>query len=943
MATSDSSTFEDGLKHFKQFYGKLNVISEIIGKKKNAITNISTFDTIFAGSNKSRATTGTDSETNTLHAILNKQHDSALLIDTFDYPKQKYTEGTDYITKKFSAGNFMTSRIDVKIKFDVQTTQPSHEWFNEERVSIFKMNEEDKHSNINELYNNNNDYIEIIKNLFAFKNQKTVQYVWETKYNMLALFNQPFLLLTFDMYYYNKKHIHLFKNNFDVNEATEATAPTTAAAAAAPATGPAAAAAAPAAATATTPAIGAAVTTAAPATTPAIGAAVTTAAPAIATPTTVTPATTSATGAPPLRVESLLNIDTFYGTLPTFLMLLIYYAGYSFNIEVHDITSKFRNKFNQSSNKTSFPIKLYVPIPDKIETLYNNVLKSTTKPTSVDVYVESLEVYHVGGQVISLWDYVNGKLTILINNMLNTKDDKERYKTLFKKQYASNSLFLFDCIAELKKYKEYILNPANITTIAFPMSTLKTLEILILKLSYILSVLEPTFIPIETMSFDVVMNGKTLKYVINSELQATNISIEDHISNDKLMEAILSTRAASIELTETGRTKAYNLLSESNAVEIQKSVIQKQADIYSRNKLEKNIAYERIHSQFNESKSSLEQLKTDYIKAGQTDVSLEKNVDYMNRQVQHIELQLAHRKAFLEKEYSDKMVEAAKALLDALVDTSSKPAQELFDEFRKEHTTIDTDADIQSLQSKLAANKVILGDATKLTTEQLSALAKTAQRTATRYATIARSDAATSAALASSGDNIKVPFTVKQAHIQDDRRFGLSFGTLDSAIFTTFVLGKIERVAKDGLPSEFKNNTITRGYILESIASDDSAGANTEIWNNAPDVPPAKATEITTNEGPARTLLLTITNETNKKKIIAFQHFLNTLDKLEVNKKYIFTFEKPKAEPVSRVDPNFSSGGKNTTKKVNRRQRQGQIQGQIQGKTHSKTKKVFES
>lgn len=880
-----SSTFEDGSKHFKQFYGKLNVISEIIGKKKNAITNIYTFDTIFASSNKTRATQVTDSETNTLQTILDKQHDSALLIDTFDYPKQKYTEGTDSITKKFSAGNFMTSRIDVKIKFDVQTIPNPPVWFKEDMFSIFKI-DEDIEPNINELYSNENDYTDIIKNLFAFKDTTTIQYVWETKYNMLALFNQPFLLLTFDMYYYNKKHIHLFKNNFDVKEATEAA--------------------------------GAA----------ASGAAVASAAAAAATP-------------PPLRVQSLLNIDTFYGTLPTFLMLLIYYAGYNFDITISDITSKFRNKFNQSSNKTSFPIKLYVPIPDKIETLYNNLLKSTIKPTSVDVSVESLEVYHVGGQVMSLWDYVNGKLTILINNMLNTKDDKERYKTLFKKQYASNSLFLFDCIAELKKYKEYILNPANITTIAFPMSTLKTLEILILKLSYILSVLEPTFIPIETMSFDVVMNGKTLKYVINSELQATNISIEDHISNDKLMEAILSTRAVAMDNTAGGKAKANNLLSDSNAFEIQKSVIQKQADIYRRNKLEKNIAYERIHSQFNDSALSLKQLGEDYMKAGQAEASLEKNVDYMNRKVQHIELELAQQKALLEKKYSDEMVDAADKLLAALLDTSSTVDPKYFEEFRKERTNIDADTDIQGLKQTLKSNKQILGAATKLTTEQLEQLAQTAQRAATRSATVARNRAAAAAAIDSTGDNIEVPFRVNEEHIKNKRRFGLSFGKLETAMGSTFVLGEIVNTDnKNGWPIEFTNKTIKRGYILESIELDDSVNSVKKIiWDNATNVPDEKAHEIKNFEGPAKKLLSNIGEQSNKKKIIEFQHFLNTLDKLERGPKYIFTFEKPKLKSSSTVDTGFVSGGKNTTKKVNRKQRQAQRQAQ----RHSKTKKVFES
>jgi hypothetical protein len=249
--------------------------------------------------------------------------------------------------------------------------------------------------------------------------------------------------------------------------------------------------------------------------------------------------TTELTKEEKMSVHKLLNMAKFdRSRRPTFLMLLMYYAGYSFNIKSDDITKKFRNKFY---NGNSFEIKLYAPIDNQVEINYNNLLKSTIKPTSVDLEIETLEVYHIG-KIASLWDYVNGKLTILINNMLTHGTDKDYYKALLKKEYTSNSLFLMECIKELKKYKEYIINPQNITTIAYPISTLKTIEILILKLSYILSILEPTFIPVETMSFDLIMDGKKFKYVINSELQATNISVEDHISNDRLMAAILSIR-----------------------------------------------------------------------------------------------------------------------------------------------------------------------------------------------------------------------------------------------------------------------------------------------------------------------------------------------------------------------------------------------------------------
>ena len=847
------SDFLDGSTHFKEFYGKLNVISEIISKKKTTITNTrTTFDTIF-GKSKS------DDETATLKAILNKQHDSTLLVETFDYPKQKETEGTDYITKKFNAGNFQNQneRIEVKIKFDVEVSS-TQVWFNDELVSIFNINNEDTKPNIKEL--STSDHTEIIKHLFTFKSLNPVQYVWESKYDMLALFNQPFLLLTFDMYYYNIKNEPLFKNNFDVKEDTGATA------------------------------------------------------------------------VKPLTLESLLNIDTFYGKLPTFLMLLIYYAGYRFNIKVEDITSKFRNKFNGKS----FDIKLYAPIPDKMETKYNNLLRSLIKPTSVDLNFETLEVYHVGSKVNSLWDYVNGKLTILINNMLNSKDkdDKNRYKSLFKKQYTSNSLFLFECIAELKKYKEYILNPANITTIAFPMSTLKTLEILILKLSYILSVLEPTFIPIETMSFDVIMNGKTLKYVINSELQATNISIDDYISNDKLMSAILSTRAAVIETNDTGKTKAKNLLSDSTALELQKSVIQKQADLYRRNYLEKNIAYQRINSEFSKSAKSLEQLKTGL--RGFTDETLNTNILYMNHVVQHAELDLANEIASFEKEYSEKRNTAATALLNALSDTNTTTGT--LGNYFKSFVDVSAEPNIENnligeARKRLTEAKQLLQEATKISPEQQALLKAAAERADALNARTSASIARRASATASAGGDIPVTFTVEHKHNKEQldssnpipRRFGLGFGVLETAMYTTFQLGKILSIDNRGRPTEFTNpadtsKTIKVGFLLNKIELVNQDNSTSRVWDATIAVPPDKASGIIDNAGPAKTLLTGTANQSYRTKIIAFQHFLNILDGLDVDKKYTFHFNKP--EPTISSTVESFSGGKNTTKKVNRKQRQ---------------------
>ena len=862
--------FVDGSKHFKEFYGKLNVISEIISKKKLTITNPrATFDIIFGKSTS-------EDETAALKAILTKPHDSTLLIETFAYPKPKETEGTDYITKKFDAGNFQNDneRIEVKIKFDVEVSS-TPVWFDKELVSIFNINEEDATPNIKELSTYN--CTENIKHLFTFKSNNPAQYVWESKYDMLALFNQPFLLLTFDMYYYNIKNKPLFKNNFDVNEDT-----------------------------------------------------------AIATTT--------------LTLESLLNIETFSGKLPTFLMLLIYYAGYSFDIYRDNITSKFRNKFNQSLNKTSFPIKLYAPIPDNIETIYNNVLKSATNLTSVDVYIESLEVYHVGSEVKSLWDYVNGKLTILINNMLNSKDkdDKNRYKTLFKKQYTSNSFFLFECIDALKKYKEYILIPANITTIAFPMSTLKTLEILILKLSYILSVLEPTFIPIETMSFDVIMNGKTLKYVINSELQATNISIDDYISNDKLMSAILSTRAASIEPDANGRAKAQNLLSDSAALELQTSVIQKQADLYRRNYLEKNIAYQRINSEFSKSANSLEQLKTGL--HGFTEEMLETNLDYMNRLVQHTELELAHTKAFLEKQYYDDRINAAQDLLTALHD-QQEASKALFAAFWEEEPDIEEDPVVHELKSELEDHRNLLAVATKITPEEQKKVTAQASRIKALRDKIAITPKLREAAIASFAPDIPIDVIIANQHIDNRRRCGFTFGAYDSVIYPNYKLGKIINTDKANIPyipysigiygrkARFTKEEwwpfgdIDDNYILLKIEKYNSETPSVpEPFWDANDTVDLTVHKAYFDKDPDQISAMTLINgssysDDDKKRyktmIYKHQYLFNRLDSLLVEHKYKFTFLKPEPTVSSTVDRLFG-GGKNTTKKVNRKQRQRQ-------------------
>lgn len=371
-----------------------------------------------------------------------------------------------------------------------------------------------------------------------------------------------------------------------------------------------------------------------------------------------------------MSVHSLLNMEKFQlKRRPTFLMLLMYYAGYSFNIKSGDITKKFRNKFY---NGNSFEIKLYAPIDNQGEIDYNNLLKSSIKSTSVNLDFETLEVYHVGGKIASLWDYVNGKLTILINNMLTRGTDKDRYKALFMKEYTSNSLFLMECIKELKKYKEYILNPLNITTIAYPISTLKTIEILILKLSYILSVLEPTFIPVETMSFDLIMDGKKFKYVINSELQATNISVEDHTSNDTLMMAILSTReillATDDSTKDTAKANSLALISNDEAKNIYTRKFEKEASIYENIHESNTIKQKKLETTVALLKNNLAELEN---KLEKSRVNKENDVTYNTDTIKILETERDIAELTYRVTTAKEKVAVARKIIEAIISTGS--------------------------------------------------------------------------------------------------------------------------------------------------------------------------------------------------------------------------------------------------------------------------------
>jgi hypothetical protein len=910
-----------GYKHFYEFYGKLNVISEIIRIKNDTRSMTSTAPYITLLPVKK-----TDLK-------LPKEINSEYLIKSFNYETSTDKKGNTISSAKQLKIGSVTEIINITINSDVIARPRDPDWFNHTFTAIFKIDKTDP--NIKELHLRKSFYSDDIKHLFTFnvldkgtdKTSNVAQYVWMSKHDMLALLDQPFLLLSFDMYYYNNNGKYLFENDFDVTKDELSSG--------------------------------------------------------------------SSSSVDPVGVDALFSIETFNPTqLPTFLMLLIYYAGYSFDITLQNITSKFRNKFNQSSNKTSFPIKLYVPISNTMETEYNNTVRSTIKPDTLDLAFETLQVYHVATKIASLWDYVNSKLTILIINMLNSKVNKAYYKTLFNKKYTLNKLFLFECISELKKYKEYILNPLNINSIEFPMSTLKTLEILILKLSYILSLLEPTFIPIETMSFDVIMNGKTLKYVINSELQATNISIDDHISNDTLMEAILSTRAA--VMTHSGTTvagieEAKNFFSDSSARELQKSFIQKMVDTYKNDLSEKNIPLVRIQEKQQRLYKELDQ-KTNSLKAtGYTDESLGKNEVYLNLVVQYNEITLEENNAAHEYEIALYKSQKADAILKALDDSkSSSELTSLFDDLNTNYPDyIRIKGLIEENTKQLASSKQALNEARVQKVEEKQKIETSAAVNAQTLQEVDTSKNKKTAAADLQANKVVAKVTVTQENIFKDvismfskaktreyLRLGLSFGEHRYIYYADYELGKIyslnysTKESNEGLPQEFLEKlTRNRTYVLIKIdelqsPTDEKVIGN--IWYSEKEIPEDEKETIFDKIRDANKMdklaptikysdsyiraeardkdenvKLTKAGQASKPffdMFMKYQYLLTTLDNLTVGNTYRFTFKilPPKKERQTRGD-SFSGGGKNTTKKVNRKQ------AQTQGKTHSKTKKVFES
>jgi hypothetical protein len=475
------------------------------------------------------------------------------------------------------------------------------------------------------------------------------------------------------------------------------------------------------------------------------------------------------------------------------------------------------------------------------------------------------------------------------------------------------------------------------------------------------------------MSFDIIMDGKKLKYVINSELQATNISIDDHISNDKLMEAILSTRAATMEQTTQGKAKAQNLFSDSSALDIQKSFINKMVDTYRNIELEKRIAFKKIKIKFDKSQEFITKFKADLSQFSEDE--LKKYEPYMNIEVQHLELDIQGYKAFHEHQIANDKLQKAEDLLETL-NTSSSSQDKLNSDFAaldKNYSKHDITLErIQQLDDALDEAKRLLTIAKKQTPAEIQTLERQSQQRNERVAAVLTSTARTHDAKKLSEAGVKIA-----KMIYDDKykktTFGLRFGGIDTAIFTNFELGKITGIVSNELPSglpESKWNAIKVNDILVKIEEiGTGTSENTTIWLSDATIDNTKAqlmySKLKDKKMDALYNVLgkdyndayeRATTDERKKRLdnlIKFMHLVDTLhSKLKANKQYTFYFREPdpndpleraaktpeeldgersiynmstqegrnaRENLTKRVKGFFGRGGKNKTKKVNRK------------------------
>jgi hypothetical protein len=218
-------------------------------------------------------------------------------------------------------------------------------------------------------------------------------------------------------------------------------------------------------------------------------------------------------------------------------------------------------------------------------------------------------------------------------------------------------------------------------------------------------------------------------------------------------------------------------------------------------------------------------------------------------------------------------------------------------------------------------------------------------------------------AQAQASDVVQTKVVIRSSHRDPKNQCGFRFGEFNTVINSDYKLGKIKNIDKSGIGNKDETELdifdgIDKDFILLKIERHPPSGKLITIWENHPTLKLGQNGDP--NEGNLRIDFLNdpdhkrtmdkFKESWRRKKISAdkygayeeaifrLQYLLYTLNHLELNTTYTFTFEKPR---LSRTTPAgdllFSGGSKNTTKKVNRRQ------AQTQGKIHSKTKKVFES
>jgi hypothetical protein len=111
---------ELGFEHFYEFYGKFNVLSEISDLISKSPSDITVFNSIFGDGNKESPQPELGWYTQTLKNVLDKQHNSNKLIESFEnkQDKPKIPE-PDNIAKILRIGDFTSNSPKLTISGDV--------------------------------------------------------------------------------------------------------------------------------------------------------------------------------------------------------------------------------------------------------------------------------------------------------------------------------------------------------------------------------------------------------------------------------------------------------------------------------------------------------------------------------------------------------------------------------------------------------------------------------------------------------------------------------------------------------------------------------------------------------------------------------------------------------------------------------------------------------